>query len=159
MATLTIESNGRIDRTAVYYNGEQVAGIKELYLNLDEEGTIDAIIQYEGKDKQVHTKNVFTDHMDHLKVTEPSFTEEEAAELVNLTIESNGYIEDTMVFLDDIQEEGIVSVFVHIKAAESKGGIATLFKTKRKIDERPEFKAEIVYREEDDSLTTEAIFL
>jgi hypothetical protein len=44
MRTISIESNGRIEKTAVYLNGEQITGIKELLLSIDEEGIFNAII-------------------------------------------------------------------------------------------------------------------
>jgi len=46
MATFSIVSNGRIERTFVFFNGEQIAGVKEIFLNINEDGNFDAIIQY-----------------------------------------------------------------------------------------------------------------
>lgn len=158
MATFTIESNGRIEKTAVYFNGEQLGGIKEVFLNLDEEGTFDAILQYEGKDKEIYTKRIFEDYMTGLRTVEPTFTEEEAEELVALTIESDGDIESTAVLMNGEVLEGIVSLFVHLKGAENKNGIRNLFRNKTYIPEIPEFRAEITFRNEDNSLDMEAIF-
>lgn len=157
MATFSIESNGRLEKTAIYFNGEQVGGVKELFINMDEEGTFDAIIQYEGSDKQIHNKHIFNDYLEHLKIVEPSFTEEEAASLRLFTIESDGDIEDTMLYINDEDVDGVVSVFIHIKAAENQSGLKSFFK-KNNVPDHPEFKAEIVYREFDDSLETEDIF-
>jgi hypothetical protein len=157
MATFSIESNGRLEKTALYFNGEQIGGVKELFLNIDEEGTFDAIIQYEGTDKKIHSKHIFNDYLEFLQVVEPSFTEEEAQSLRALTIDSEGEIEDTLVLLDDEQEEGIVSLFVHIKAANNPKGLKAFF-NKNNIPEHPEFKAEIVFRYDDGSLETEEIF-
>ncbi|HRP02206.1 MAG TPA: hypothetical protein PLE30_06105 [Candidatus Kapabacteria bacterium] len=157
MATLSIESNGRLEKTAVYYNGEQIAGIKELFLNLDEDGTFDAIIQYEGTNKQIYTKSVFLDYLDNIRVCEPAFTEEEARALQLFTVESEGYIDDTYVYRNDEQQDGIVSVMLHIKATENAGGLKKLL-NKSNIPDTVEFKAEITYRNEDESLETERIF-
>jgi hypothetical protein len=158
MATLGIESNGLLEKTAVYYNGEQLGGIREIFLNLDEDGIFDAIIQYEGKDKEIHTKQIFNDYPENARITEPSFTEEEAMDMQLLTVESDGDIESTMVFLNDEPLEGIVSLFVHIKGAQNKNGIKSLFSLKPNIPDHVEFKAEITFRNEDDSIETEDIF-
>lgn len=160
MTTLTIESNGRIEKTAIYINGEQIAGIKELFLNLDEDGTFDAIIQYEGTDKQIYNKGVFTDYLENLKTREPSFSEEEADELNMLTIESDGEIENTIVSINEEEVEGLVNVLVHIKAGTPKegSGIMGLFKSKSDATEGAVFKADATFRNEDDTLETERIF-
>ena len=158
MATFTIESNGRIEKTAVYFNGEQLGGIKEVFLNLDEDGLFDAILQYEGTDKQIHTKQIFSEYLTNIRTVEPSFTEEEAENLISLTVESDGFIENTIVLLDVEMLEGIVSVFVHLKGVENKQGIRNIFKNKTYIPEIPEFRAEITFRNEDDQLEMEAIF-
>ncbi|MGE5478999.1 MAG: hypothetical protein ACM3U1_01070 [Chloroflexota bacterium] len=157
MATFTIESNGRLDRTAVYFNGEQLGGLREVFLNLDEEGTFDAIIQYKGTDGNVHTKQIFTEYLSNLQVVEPTFTEEEATSLRALTIESDGDIEDTILFDNVGQLEGVVSLFIHIKAGDTPGGIATLFSTK-KVPETTEFRHDIAYRNEDGTVETEGVF-
>ncbi|HYF04113.1 MAG TPA: hypothetical protein VEC36_12090 [Patescibacteria group bacterium] len=159
MATFSIESNGLLESTAVYFNGQQISGIKEIFLNLDEEGTFDAIIQYLGSDNVLYTKQIFTDYLENLKTTEPSFTEEEAAGLQLFSIESEGGIDTAVVFLNEEQLEGVVSVLIHIKSGgnQNKGGIRSLF-SKPQIPEHDEFKAEITYRNEDDSLETENIF-
>lgn len=158
MATLGIESNGRLEKTAVYYNGEQIGGVKELYLNLDEMGSFDAIIQYEGTDKNTYTKQIFVDHLTNVQTRAPSFTEEDARDLQLLTVESDGDIESTSVFINDDMEDGIVSLFVHIKAGTSPGGIKSMFSLKKELPEHPEFKAEITFRYDDDEVETENIF-
>lgn len=157
MPTFAIESNGRLERTAVYLNGEQISGLKEVFLNLDEDGTFDAILQYEGDDKNIYTKSIFTEYLNNIKFVEPSFTEEEASELILFAVDSDGDIEDTVVFIDEEPQDGIVSVFIHIKGTESKNGIKALF-NRDKITDIPEFRAEITYRNEDDSLETVGIF-
>ncbi|MBI5324863.1 MAG: hypothetical protein HZB41_06265 [Ignavibacteriae bacterium] len=157
MATFAIESNGRLEKTVVYFNGQQLGGIKEVFLNLDEDGTFDAILQYEGTDKQIRTKQIFDEYLEDVKITEPSFTDEEAEELHLLSIDSDGDIEDTIVKIDNEELDGIVSLFVHIKSAENKNGISVLF-SKNKIPEHVEFKAEITFRNEDDTTETEEIF-
>jgi len=157
MPTLAIESNGRLEKTAVYYNGEQISGIKELFINIDEDGTFDALIQYEGTNKQIYTKNIFLEYLDNVKVIEPVFTEEEAKFLQLFTIESNGDLDDTYLYLNDELLEGVVNLFIHIKGVENKNGLRKLL-NKNNIPDTIEFKAEITFRNEDDSLETERIF-
>ena len=156
MATLTIESNGMLEFTAVYYNGQQIAGLKELYLHLDEDGTFESIIQYEGSDKKIYTKNIFSDYMDNIRIVPPSFTEEEAANLVSFSVESTGYIDDTILFMNENELDGVVNVFLHIKATKNKSIVNSLLK--KGNYESVEFKAQVTYRNEDDSLETEDIF-
>ncbi|MCO6466413.1 MAG: hypothetical protein J5I53_07350 [Bradyrhizobiaceae bacterium] len=141
MPELSIESNGLLETTAVYYNGEQLRGVRELLLNIDENGTFDAILQYKGSDGQMHTKNVLQEYLDNVATGEPSFTEEEAQSLRLLTIDSDGSLENTIVALDGEQQQGIVSLYVRIKAPPEI-----------------EFTAEITYREEDGQLTREGVF-
>ena len=86
MPEFSIESAGLLPRTAIYYNGQQLRGVKEVFLNLDENGTFDAIIQYEGRDEQIYTKNVMTDYLEQVQLSEPLFTEEEARTMTLLTV-------------------------------------------------------------------------
>jgi len=139
MAEFSIESNGRIEKTAIYYNGEQLRGVQEIVLSLDETGVFDAVLQYMGSDKTLHTKQVFTEFLDDMQTMEPSFTEEEAQTLRLLSVHSDGNIENTNVLINNEEQNGIVRLYVHIKVNE-------------------EFKAEITYREEDGALTTEGVF-
>jgi len=157
MPTFSIESNGRLEKTAVYYNAEQLGGIKEILINLDEEGAFDAFIQYEGADKNLYTKQIFTDYFDNVKVVEPTFTEEEAEELQLLTIESEGEIENTVLLMNEEELEGVVSLEIHIKGTNKASGLKSLFK-QNDLSDKPVFKAEITFRNEDDSLETENIF-
>lgn len=158
MKELTVESNGRLGKTAIYLNGEQLAGLKELFLNLDEDGTFDSIIKYVDADDEEFTKNIFADNLTGLQVQEPTFTEEEAEELEELTIESDGFIENTIVSWDEEEQEGVVSLLVHIKVpAKEKKGLTNFF-SKAKTIEDSVCKAQIVYRNEDDSLETETVF-
>jgi hypothetical protein len=159
MATFAIESNGRLEKTAVYYNGQQLAGIKEVFLNLDEEGAFDAVIQYEGSDKQIHNKQIFTDYLTNVKTSEPSFTDEEAAQLQLVQVESNGDIESTSVFINEIEMQGIVSMYLHIKVPTmvEKSGLASVFSKKEKLNDET-FKAEITFRYDDGEVETEEIF-
>jgi hypothetical protein len=160
MPSFSIESNGRIENTNIYFNGEQLGGVREVFLNLDEDGTFDAIIQYVGSDGQSYTKQIFNDHLERLVVTEPSLTEEEARSRRLLTIDSSGEIEDTLVLLDDEALDGMTNLLVHIKGAPKAGerGIRAFFKTKNDVPEHEEFRAEATFRDEDDSLSTERIF-
>jgi hypothetical protein len=159
MPTLGIESNGRLERTAVYFNGEQIAGLKELMLNLDENGTFDAVMQYEGVDKQLYTKNVFLDSLINIRIVEPSFTDEDARNLSLLEIQSDGDIDSTIVARDG-EMSGLVSVFLHLRSANApKGGLSSIFGTRKNtITEGAVFSGEFVFRNDDDSLSTENIF-
>ena len=158
MPTFSIESNGRLEMTAIYINGEQIGGVKEIFLNLTEEGEFDGIIQYEGSDKNIYTKQIFSEYLENLKVVEPSFTEDEAQELQLLTFDSGGEIENTTVLYNNETLEGIVSIFIHIKSAQNKTGIRSLFSSKSQIPEHVEFKAEATFRNEDGTIETEEIF-
>jgi hypothetical protein len=162
MPTLSIESNGRIEKTAVYYNGEQIGGIKELLISIDEEGAFDAVLQYESEDKKLYTKQIFSENLIGLKVVPPSFDEEEAMALRLLTIESSGEVENTMIFINDEPVDGIVSLFVNIKGAtkeQAGGGLLGMFKPKRTLEtNNSNFEAVITFRNEDDSIDVEQIF-
>ncbi len=158
MATFGIESNGRLEKTAIYFNGEQLGGIKEVFLNLDETGTFDAIVQYEGQDKELYTKSIFNEYLENAKIVEPSFTEEESMELNLLEIKSDGDIESTLVFFNEEELEGLISLFVHIKGTQTKNSIRNIFSSKKNIPEHVEFKAEFEFRNEDGSTEVEAIF-
>ncbi|MFH1050026.1 MAG: hypothetical protein V1779_03735 [bacterium] len=157
MPAFSIESNGRLEKTAVYYNGEQLGGIKEILINIDEEGTFDAFIQYEGSDKNLYTKQIFTDYFDNVKVVEPTFTEEEAEELQLLTINSDGKIENSILLLNDEEQDGVVSLEIHIKGTNKVSGLKSLF-IQNDLSDKPVFKAEITFRNEDDSIETENVF-
>lgn len=158
MPTFTIESNGRLENTAIYYNGQQMGGIKEIFLNLDEEGTFDAIIQYEGTDKEIHNKSLFNEYLTNAKFVEPTLTEEEAENLVQFTVESDGDIENTELFINEEFVDGIVSAFVHIKGVENKKGLKSWFSHKSNIPDIPEFRAELTFRNENGTLGVEGIF-
>lgn len=159
MPEFAIESNGRIEKTAVYYNGEQLAGVREIFLNLDENGAFDAIIQYQGEDGQMYVKQIFSDYLEMVRTREPSFDEEEAQSLHLLMVASDGDINTTGVFIDDVEQTGIVSLFVHMKPANNtSSGIRGFFGGRPDIPEATEFKAQITYRNDDDSLSTEGIF-
>ena len=160
MASFSVESNGRLDNTTIYYNGEQLGGVREVFLNLDEDGTFDAILQYLGTNGDTYTKKIFEDHLENLVVTEPSLTEEEAQSRRILTIDSSGDIEDTLVLVDDEPLDGMTNLLVHIKGTAKSGekGIRAFFKTKEEVSESIEFRAEATFREDDESLVTEKIF-
>ena len=107
MAVLSIEGNGLLEKTAVYYNGSQISGIKEIFVNLDEDGTFDALIQYEGTDKELYTKQVFEDYLNNIKIVSPSFTEEESKMMQLFTIDSDGSISGTTLFLNELTAFGM----------------------------------------------------
>jgi hypothetical protein len=160
MPTFAIESNGRIEQTAIYYNGQQIKGIKEVFLNLDEEGTFDSVIQYEGSDKEIHTKHIFEERLTNVVFTEPSFSEEDIDnfQLQLLTLESQGDIDSCVVYFNDEPLDGIVSLYVHIKPTKTKTFMEKVLKSKNSLPEHETFKAEITFRNEDDSIETEEIF-
>lgn len=159
MPTLSIESNGMLEKTAVYYNGSQISGIKELLVNIDEEGLFDCVIQYEGSDKKLYTKQIFTDTLTNVRTVPASFSEEEAQLLQLLTIESDGDVESSTLFLNEEPLDGVVSLYLHIKVDKNKDGISSIFKKKQYNLINETFKSEITFRNEDDSLETEDIFL
>lgn len=161
MPVFEIESNGLIESTLVHYNGRQIAGLKEIFLNLDEDGTFDSVIKYTGTDGNLYTKNIFSDFLTNLKTTDPTMTEEEAFNLRPLTIESNGEIHNTIVAIDDFEQDGIVNLFVHIVAPDiqKKSGFSLFGKKNEEVaPNNGNFIAEITYRNEDESIETEKIF-
>jgi hypothetical protein len=160
MRELSIESNGSLEKTAVYLNGEQLGGIHQMMLHISEDGDFDTILVYEGTDKQMYTKHLFTDYLDNIKKVPPTFTEEEAEFLRLLTITSDGNLENTMVYINDEPQDGIVDLIIQIQRGTpaQRGGIGAMFKKQQDTGERPVFRAEIQYRNEDGSISTEQIF-
>lgn len=160
MAEFSIEGNGRLEKTAIYFNGEQLDGVREVFLNLDEHGAFDAIVMYVGTDGISYTKNVFTDYLENIGTEPPGFTEEEATALSILTLVSDGDIAQTSILRNNEEQNGVVSVYVHIKAPNvpQGGGLRAFFGGQKEIPEHTEFKAEIVYREDNGDLTTERLF-
>lgn len=160
MAEFSIEGNGRLEKTAIYYNGEQLDGVKEIFLNLDENGAFDAIIMYIGTDEKPYTKNIFVDYLENVRTEPPGFTEEEARALSLFTVISEGDLAQTTILRNNEEQIGVVSVYVHIKAPNvpQGGGLRAFFGGQKEIPDHPEFKAEIVYREDNGDLTTEGLF-
>lgn len=159
MASFSIESNGRIEKTALYLNGEQISGIREILIHINEDGTFDAVIEYEGTDGIARTKQLFSDYLDKIKVVEPSFTEEESANLQLLTVESDGYLENTFLYLNKQELEGVVDLFLHIKRGNTPTSFASFLNGRKSPVTDNEFKADITYRNADDSQSLEQIFL
>lgn len=158
MRELTIESNGSLEKTAVYINGEQIGGIHQLMLHINEEGDFDTVFVYEGTDKQMYTKNLFTDYLDNIKKVPPTFTEEEAQYLRLLTVTSDGELANTLVYINEEEQMGLTDLLVQIqRGSQPQKSLTTLFK-KQEPAERPVFRAEAQYRNEDDSISTELIF-
>lgn len=158
MATLGIESNGTIEKTAIYYNGQQLGGLRELFLNLNEDGTFDSVIVYLGSDGNEYTKNPFSDYLDNVQFREPSFTEEEASNLQLVEIESDGNIENTTVYYNSEFLDGLVELFIHIKSpTQNKSRISSLFKSGR-VSEGTNFIANFTFRYENGNIITEEIF-
>lgn len=160
MAEFSIEGNGRLERTAVYYNGEQLDQVREVFLNIDEEGAFDAVIMYLGADGKHYTRNIFVDYLDSVRTEPPGFTEEEARELTLFSVVSNGDVEETILARNGEELEGVVSLFVHIKAPSlpEGTGLRAFFGDTKSIPDAVEFKAEITFREENGTLSTERIF-
>lgn len=159
MLSITIVSNGRLERTAVYINGEQVASIRELFISINEDGEFNSAIKYLSSEKEELVKDPFNDELSLIQITEPSFTEEELENLQSITIESDGDLDNTMVFWNDEAQEGIISLFLHIKAPskEKKQGLSGMFgKTTTMADSV--CTAELTFREFDDSITVEKVF-
>lgn len=158
MPTFAIESNGRIEKTAVYYNGEQLGGIKEIFIHIDENGAFDSVIQYEGADKVLYTKDIFKDYLTNIKVVPPVFSAEEAKYLQLIEFESEGSLDHTTIFYNNESLIGVVNIFIHIKSNNNTDGVNSIFSLKRKVNTLAEFKAEITFRNEDDTIETERIF-
>lgn len=158
MPSLGIESNGSIEKTAVYFNGKQIGGIREIFLNLSEDGTFDSLIVYRSKNGEEIIRNPFTDYLDNIEFREPLFTEDEARNLHLLEIESDGDIQNTLVYYDNQVLEGLVSLFIHIKAPVVKKSLIHSLLGKEKYIENTKFKATFTFRFEDDRIETEEIF-
>lgn len=160
MRTISIESNGRIEKTAIYVNGEQVSGIRELLVSIDEEGTFNTIISFEDQTGIIHTKNLFTDDLSLLRRKDASFTIEDSLQLKVFTIESDGDLENTSLYMNDEFIEGVFSILIHLKANSHKQKqtfLSSLFNNKQLASEIY-FQTEIVYRNSDDSHSIESIF-
>jgi hypothetical protein len=161
MRAVTVESNGRLEKTAVYVGGEQLAGIRELLIHLDEDGTFDAYLEYEGSDGVVRNKEVFGEYLEGLRTRPPAFSEEEARSLRRLTIESDGTIGNTIVAVDDEVLDGLIRLFVHLKgrgAGAAPSGLARFFGSKEPAPAANAFRAEATFRYEDGSERTEEVF-
>ncbi len=160
MAEFSIEGNGRIERTAIYFNGQQLDGVREVFVNISEDGEFDVLLMYIGIDGQPYTKNVFTDYLDNVKTEPAGFTDEEAQTLNLLTIVSDGSLDSTVVARNNEEQFGVVRLYVHIKApsVQDGKGLRSWFGGAKSIPERAEFVAEITYREDDGQLTTEGVF-
>lgn len=158
MAVLSIEGNGLLEKTAVYYNGSQISGIKEIFINLEEDGTFDALIQYEGTDKDLYTKQVFADYLNNIKIVSPSFTEDESKLMQLFTIDSDGTISGTTLFLNEEQLEGVVSAFIHIKATKNESNFLSFLKKKDIVDSETIFNASLTFRYSEELVETEDIF-
>ncbi|MBM4177791.1 MAG: hypothetical protein FJ211_00470 [Ignavibacteria bacterium] len=160
MAEFSIEGNGRIERTALYFNGQQLDGMREVFVNVTEDGEFDVLLMYTGADGQSYTKNVFTDYLDNIRTEPPGFSEEEAQSMNLLTVSSDGTLESTIVLRNNEEQFGIVRLYVHIKApsVQESGGLRSWFGGMKSIPERAEFVAEITYREDNGELTVESVF-
>lgn len=160
MRTITIESNGRIEKTAVYVNGEQITGIRELLISIDEEGTFNGIISFVNTAGNLLTKQLFTDDLSQLQRREAAFSEEEAMDLRTLTIESDGMLENTSVYVNQEFIDGIISVMVHIMidAPQKKESVFSRIFSKYSPLMETRFISEIVLRNPDGSEIFESIF-
>jgi hypothetical protein len=159
MVELSIESNGRIEKTAVYINGEQIGGIKELMVHISEDGDFNSVIVYEGTDTVIRTKNLFGEYLDNLRTVEPTFSEEEAQYLNLLTIQSEGMLESTFVLLNDMEQEGITELLLHIRRGDApQGSLWSRIRGQVPSADGATFRAEITYREANGTLSTENVF-
>jgi hypothetical protein len=158
MREFSIESNGSLEKTALYFNGEQLGGVRQLMLHISENGDFDTILVYEGTDKTIYTKNIFTDYLDNIKKVPASFTEEDAQYLRLLAVQSDGELETTMVLINGEPQDGIVDLLVSIERGSAPASTGfSLFK-KQEPTGPATFRAEIQYRNADDSLSTESVF-
>jgi hypothetical protein len=142
MRTLAIESNGRLENTAMYFNGEMIRGVRDLMLNLDETGAFETVVQYKDASGKIHSHQLFVEHLEGLQTVSNDDLPEKGMELRQLVIESTGNIEETTVFINEEPQDGIVSLFLKLH----KDG----------TDE--EFSAQVTYRNADGSTATEDIF-
>lgn len=159
MLSISIVSNGRLERTAVYINGEQVAGLRELFISINEDGEFNSAIRYLASNNEEFVKDIFNEELSLIQITEPSFTEDELLALQTITVESDGDLDNTVVYWNDEAQEGIISLFIHVKAPskEKKQGLSGMFgKTNTLADSVCD--AEITFREYDDSTTVEKVF-
>lgn len=159
MRTITIESNGRLERTAIYINGEQVTGIRELLISIDEEGTFNSIITFIDKTGIQSTKQLFSDDLSHMKRIEASFTTEDSHQLQSFTVESDGDLEQTSLFMNNEFIEGVISVMIHLKieTQQPSSSLLSIFRKKQLIHENF-FQTEIVFRNSDGTQSVETIF-
>ena len=160
MRTISIESNGRIEKTAIYVNGEQVSGISELLISIDEDGTFNTIISFEDQSGNIHTKNLFSDDLSLLKRKDPSFSIEDSIQLQVFTIESDGNLENTSLYMNEEFIEGVISIMIHLKAnfhKQKQTLLSSLF-SKKQLASEIYFQTEIVYRNSDDTHSIESIF-
>ncbi|MCE2755719.1 MAG: hypothetical protein LW818_06995 [Ignavibacteriae bacterium] len=160
MRTISIESNGRIEKTAVYLNGEQITGIKELLLSIDEEGIFNAIISFTSSSGTLLTKQLFTDDLSQLQRREAAFSEDEAMDLRSMAIESDGTLDNTSVFMNNEFIDGIVSIMVHIMidSVQKRENVFTKIFSKNQSYSETRFISEIVLRNPDGSESIESIF-
>lgn len=159
MPEFSIESNGMIESTAVYYNGEQLAGVREVLLNIDETGVFDAVISYEDETGAMQTRQIFSDYLHGVRTREAAFTHEEAQALRLLTVQSDGDLESTIVAIDGEEQFGIIHLFAHIKAPPRDGGRSrSWFRKQADPTDRAEFRVEVTYRNDDDTTETEGVF-
>jgi hypothetical protein len=160
MRTISIESNGRIEKTAVYLNGEQITGIRELLVSIDEEGIFNAIISFTSATGVLLTKQLFVDDLSQLQRREAAFSDEEAMDLRSLSIESDGNLDNTSVFINNEFIDGIVSIMVHIMidSVQKKENVFTKIFSKNQTYSETRFLTEIVLRNPDGSESIESIF-
>jgi hypothetical protein len=149
MRTLDIWSNGLIHQTILCFNSQQLVGVREFLLDLNEDGTFRVLINYEGADGEFRVKNPFTDHLVSLRTT--SLADDDVPRSV-LTIESNGTIESTAISFNQQELSGVVSLLIYMRRVR-EGVIHWL-----RHGDRDEFVSEITFREADGRLTQEVLF-
>lgn len=152
MRMLEIRSNGRLETTTLHLNGEQLVGVRELFIDLKEDGTFDAWLTYENADSQTLSKRLFSEYLEKLRVAPAG---EVTAPLAprSLVIEGDGEIADTTIALDNERLDGLVELFVYLRRAQGGG----FWKWKRE-GEHDEFMATATFRNEDGTLDHDTLF-
>jgi hypothetical protein len=88
----------------------------------------------------------------------PTFTEEEAQYLRLLTVTSDGELANTLVYINEEEQIGLTDLLVQVQRGGQVQKSLTSFFKKQEPAERPVFRAEAQYRNEDDTISTELIF-
>jgi len=148
LRTLEIRSSGRLENTTVHLNGEQIVGVRELFLNLKEDGTFDNWITYESTSNEILSKELFREYLADLNVNAEGF----AAAGASLVFESDGNIDGTTIWRNEQRLDGLVEIFVYLR------NVKTGWFKWRRDGQEDEFRAEAQFRNQDGSINGETIF-